>query len=117
MVLRMQWTLWVCLSSITILIFSLQVNVDLDGTPIIASLRKLRQKEQRQREVWSTQLVQGQFEPRSEILSQNAEGWGRVLGLCAQGPMFDTQHHRKQREKPEPMRDLDSTLGKEDPQP
>lgn len=58
------------------LFFSLQVNVDLDGTPIIASLRKLRQKEQRQREVWSTQLVQGQFEPCSEILSQNAEGWG-----------------------------------------
>lgn len=56
--------------------FSLQVNVDLYGTPIIASLRKLRQIEQNQREVWSTQLVQGQFEPHSEILSQNAKGWG-----------------------------------------
>lgn len=56
-------------------LFFSPLNVDLDGTPIIASLGKLRQKEQKQREVWSTQLVQGQFEPCSEILSQNAEGW------------------------------------------
>lgn len=40
-----------------------------------------------------------------------------MIGWCAQGPLFDIQLHRKQREKPELTRDLVSTLGEEDPQP